>query len=308
LLLSFSIVSLSGCAFFGSTTYRPNPLTVLPDRVHLRNVPFHAQAALQCGPAALAMALGYSGRDVQPEMLAQQVYTPGRKGSLQSAVIGATRRNARLAYPIQGLDCLLAALAAGRPVIVLQNLGLSWIPRWHYAVAVGYDLNEQQIILHTGDMRDRRVGLAIFTRTWRRADQWGLQVLVPGEMPACSEESAYLQAALGLQQAGQTDAALAAFSAGAEHWPGSSAAQMAFGNALYAGGDFSGAIRAFEQAGQRAPADGAAFNNLAHVLAETGALEAAESAAQHAVDLGGPHHAIYRQTLEEIRQRRQGRQ
>ena len=32
--------------------------------------------------------------------------------------------------------------AGALTLLVLQNLGLSWLPRWHYAVVVGYDLAE----------------------------------------------------------------------------------------------------------------------------------------------------------------------
>ncbi|MBI5895427.1 MAG: PA2778 family cysteine peptidase, partial [Desulfobacterales bacterium] len=236
---------------------------------------------------------------------AAQVYTPGREGSLQPELVTAARRHGRLAYPIQGLDCLLEAVAAGRPVVVLQNLGLSWLPRWHYAVVVGYDLKQSQIILHTGKNADRTVGLATFDRTWRRAERWGLLVLPAGDLPVCAREAPYLQASLGLQQAGRLPEATRAFETAVQHWPASPAAHMAWGNALYAGGDAAAAAEAFAQATRIDPADGDAFNNLAHVLAELGAMEAAEAAALRAVEIGGPQTALYRQTLEEIRRRKQ---
>jgi hypothetical protein len=44
-----------------------------------------------------------------------------------------------------------------------------------------------------------------------------------------------------------------------------------------------------------------AFNNLAHVLAEQGRLQEALTAAQRAVDLGGPFIDTFRQTLEEVK-------
>ena len=91
-------------------------------------VPFCAQTGYQCGSAALAMVLQYSGVPATARELQAAVYTPGRKGSLQSGIVTAARRHGRLAYPIQGLDCLLREVAAGNPVIVLQNLGLQWIP------------------------------------------------------------------------------------------------------------------------------------------------------------------------------------
>lgn len=294
---------LAGCALTGQSVDRPLPDHV-PPQAHLTTIPFYAQAALQCGPAALAMALQSSGVNIQPDDLRAQVYTPGREGSLQPELISAARRHRRLAYPIQGLQCLLEAVAAGRPVIVLQNLGLSWLPRWHYAVVVGYDLSRSQVILHTGKHADRTVGLATFDRTWRRADQWGLLVLPPGELPVCAEEPPYLQAALGLQQAGHAQEASQAFAAAVGQWPASAPALMAWGNALYASGDPRAAADAFQRAAFIDPDNGPAFNNLAHILAEQGSLEAAEAAARRAVALGGPQITLYRQTLEEIQNKK----
>ena len=45
---------------------------------------------------------------------------------------------------------------------------------------------------------------------------------------------------------------------------------MGLGNSRYAIGDLTGAERAFRQAIETNPQNGAAFNNLAHVLAEQG--------------------------------------
>ena len=45
---------------------------------------------------------------------------------------------------------LLQEVAAGHPVIVLQNLGLEWIPVWHYSVVIGYDLSRGQLVLRSG--------------------------------------------------------------------------------------------------------------------------------------------------------------
>lgn len=293
---------LSGCAAGGRLLDGPPPAGV-PRSSHLSDVPFFAQQALQCGPAALAMVLRHGGVAVTPEDLTPELYTPARQGSLQSELITGARRHRRLAFPIRGLDCLLVAVAHGQPVIVLQNLGLGWWPRWHYAVVVGYDLSRGLMVMHTGKTAHREVGLKTFLRTWQRADQWGLLVLKPGRMPVCAGEHDYLQAALGLQQAGQMTETVAAFDAATRRWPHSAAAWMALGNARYARGDVDAALSAFERAVPLASDNGDPLNNMAHILAERGDFQAAESAARKAVRLGGPHAATYRQTLEEIRQK-----
>ena len=105
----------------------------VPNQFEINDVPFFPQTAYQCGPAALSMALVWSGTQVKPETVAPEVFTPSLKGSLQSALIGAVRRHGRVAYPIATIDALVKELASGHPVIILQNLGLSWFPIWHYS-------------------------------------------------------------------------------------------------------------------------------------------------------------------------------
>jgi tetratricopeptide (TPR) repeat protein len=306
LLIVLLIFQLAGCAFI-----RSGPVIQAPGAAPLKAtvdaVPFYAQKKYQCGPAALAMVLQWSGIPITPDDLVPAVYTPGRKGSLQLELISAARRHDRLAYSIQGISCLIREVAAGRPVVVLQNLGLSWLPRWHYAVVIGYDLNSQFIVLHTGDRAARQVGLRTFLKTWQRADQWGLSILPPGRMPVCAEESAYLKAVLGLQQAGQSKSAKEAFSAAVDRWPDSAQAYLALGNALYEDGSLQEAIQALSHAVQIEPANGPALNNLAHLLAESGDLKSAEVMARRAIAIGGAYQEVYRRTLEEISLKRSTR-
>lgn len=297
------VLLLSGCAFFPS-----GPLTSdypqLPPRVEIPGVPFFAQEEYQCGPASLAMVLQWSGVRVIPSDLIPQVYTPERKGSLQGNIIGAVRRHKRLAYEIYGRDCLVREVSAGHPVLVLQNLGIKWIPRWHYAVVVGYDLENGQVILHSGRNAHRRVGFRTFENTWKRAKNWGLVALPPDQMPACVDELPFLKAAQGLQQAGALSEAVTAYQNAARRWPHSSQAYFALGNALYASQQLAEAAAAFGRACEVDPANGPAFNNLAHVLSLLGRWEEAEIAARQAVALGGPHIELFKQTLEDILRKR----
>ncbi len=74
---------------------RAQPAPETPREVELGAVPFFAQEDYQCGPAALAMVLGYSGLAVRPEDLMAQVYAPARQGSLPPAMLSAARRHGR---------------------------------------------------------------------------------------------------------------------------------------------------------------------------------------------------------------------
>jgi hypothetical protein len=301
LCLIAGLLCLSGCAFSAAGPKASDYPQASP-RVEIPGVPFFAQEAYQCGPAALAMVLQWGGSHTTPSELTPQVYIPERKGSLQSNIIGAARRHRRLAYEIYGWDCLVRELSAGHPVLVLQNLGIKWLPRWHYAVVLGYDLENGYVILHSGVDASRQVGFRAFEQTWRRAGNWGLVVLPVDRMPICAEEQSFLKAVFGLQQAGALAESVVAFQNAARYWPQSSQAHIALGNALYASGDLAEAAAAFSRACEVDPTNGPAFNNLAHVLSLLGRWEEAETAARRAVALGGPHLDLFRKTLEEILQ------
>jgi tetratricopeptide (TPR) repeat protein len=272
----------------------------LPARAAVASVPFHPQTENHCGPAALAMVLGWSGVAARPEELATQVLTPGREGSLGHDLVAAARRADRLAIPVHELDALLAELAAGHPVLVLQNLGLGWYPQWHYAVAIGYDLEAGTLTLHSGEEQGEVVPLTTFAHTWQRAEQWALAVLPPDRLPATADAMTVLHAAAGLEQAGRYEAAVAAYAATLGRWPDSLVALIGLGNARYAAGQLAAAEAAFRTAVSVHPKDAAAWNNLAHVLADKGELTEALAAAKRAVDLGGNDAPVYRTTLEAI--------
>jgi Tetratricopeptide repeat/Peptidase_C39 like family len=293
------LAMLAGCATPEVAALRSDAHG-LPPRAEVAGVPFHPQQEQYCGPAALATVLGWSGLPARQDVLAGEVFTPGREGTLGHDLIGAARRHGRLAVPVTDLPSLLGELAAGHPVMVLQNLGLDWYPQWHFAVAVGYDLSTNELALRSGEERRHLVHLDIFTRTWARADQWALVVLPPDQLPATSDQTAVLSAASGLERGGRFDEAALAYDAILRRWPDSLGALIGRGNARYAAHDLDGAEAAYRAALERHPGTAAAWNNLADVLAARGDRAEALIAARRAVDLGGAHAELYRRTLAEI--------
>jgi len=250
----------------------------LPESIELQDTPFYPQADYQCGPAALATVLTDSGVVIAPQQLVDQVYIPGRRGSLQVELLAAARRSGRLPYVIEPqLGALLPELAVGRPVLVLQNLGLSFAPAWHYAVVIGYDTDRGELILRSGTTRRRPVPVAKFLRSWQASQYWAVVVLRPGELPVAASRTKYLQAAAALESAGQPEAALAAYRAATERWPGSSGAWFALANAYYAAGGLAAAERSYRVALDRSPADAAALNNLSQLLLNQGRCAEAQA-------------------------------
>jgi hypothetical protein len=298
-VLILLVCSLSGCSLFSKQAVPWPPSDPRP--TVLVDVPFSPQEAYQCGPAVLSMALSWSGMAIQPSALVKQVYSPARKGSLQAALIAGVRRHGRIAYPLNTTGALLAELAAGHPVIVLMNLGFSWIPKWHYALVVGYDRQKEEIILHSGKTAFERLSLRTFKNLWSRSKKWGLLVLPPSQLPVKARATAWLNAVVGLERTGKIGAALTAYEAGLKRWPESFGLWMGLGNNRYAKGDLSGAATAFQRAASLKPESGMAFNNLAHVLYLLGKRREALAAAHKAVTLGGPLLETFRQTLAEIK-------
>ena len=291
---------LAGCATF-EPGMRPQAFTDLPERVDIPHVPFHAQEDYQCGPAALSMALNWSGIAVMPDELVSQVYVPAKKGTLQVEMVGAARRYGRLAYTIDGLEALLMELSAGHPVIVLQNLTFNWAPTWHYALVVGYDRKSGAVIMNSGKIQRYFSDWTVFINTWERGLFWGLLVLPPGSLPESASEASYLESVLGLEQVENWTAAYSAYAAALERWPDSLGALMGEGNSLYALGDLTGAEKAFRRASTVAPGNGATHNNLAHVLAEQGRYEAALESVDRAIQAGGRQRPVFEQTRKEIK-------
>jgi tetratricopeptide (TPR) repeat protein len=277
----------------------------LAPRAELKQVPFFPQEDYFCGPAALAMAFNAAGLKVSPEELIDQVYLPGRKGSLQVEMLAATRRHGLVAYELEPqLTDMLREIAAGTPAIVLENYGpFSWYPVWHYSVVVGYDLDTLEVIRRSGIRQRRPTPLPIFEKIWKLENYWAMVAAPPDRVPVTATEPRYAGAVIALEKSGQIKNAQIAYGALLKRWPDSLAGQMGRGNTSYSLHDLETAESSFRQATQSHPDAVAAFNNLAEVLAERNKFKEALAAAEHAVSLGGPMLPQAQATLDEIRQK-----
>jgi len=280
---------LSGCAtWLDAGTAQTQQLLAappanLPRRALLDATPFHPQTALQCGPAALATLLGAAGRPVTPEALTPEVFLPGRGGSLQIEMLGATRRHDAVSTVLPPrLDALLQEVAAGHPVGVMLNLGLSVAPLWHFAVVVGFDLDRQEVLLRSGETRELHLPLRTFERTWARAQHWAFVALPPEAVPATATLAAVRDGRIGFERAAPPARAVVAWQSAWARWPGDVVIGMGLGNSQVAAGDTPAALRTFAQLAE-ATDSAAAWNNLASLRLQTGDLPGARHAAQQAV-------------------------
>ncbi len=295
------LLVLGGCATTPQTRVFLETPPPFSRHIKLHEVPFFAQDEYQCGPATLAMALHSAGQQISPEQLRAEVYLPGRQGSLQIEMLASPRRHGIVSYQLAPrLDDLLSEVAAGTPVIVLQNLGLSWFPVWHYALVIGYDLDREEIILRSGREQRQVLPLSTFERTWARGEHWAMVVMPNGTIPLSAEEQAFVSAVSALEKSGHDAQARNSYAAVLQRWPTNLKAQMGLGNTAYHLKDFVQAESVFRQALKAHPESVAVLNNLAQVLADLGRDDEALMLARRAVDLGGPLNDAARETLSEI--------
>jgi|JI10StandDraft_1071094.scaffolds.fasta_scaffold08078_9 tetratricopeptide (TPR) repeat protein len=265
--ITFSILS-TGCATRAPAQESLLKSLSLPSSYTIPNVEFVDQANDFCGPAAVTMALRWNGIDADVERVADKVFTPGLAGSLPIDVISANRRYGMLAIPVNNLESLLTEIAANNPVIVFQNLTLSWAPQWHYALVVGYNLTEKKIILHSGHQPYMNVDISDFEYTWKLADNWGLVVLAPDKLSASATEMDHVKAAVVLEQMKKSDDAAASYQRILEKWPNNLVALIGAANGAYRNGNRREAVRLLKHAVTVHPESVAAKNNLTIAMSE----------------------------------------
>lgn len=299
-------VLLGGCVSMPqSEALQASAPAGLAPRAELTGVPFHQQDDFLCGPASLAMVFGAAGVPASVEALTPLVYLPGRQGSLQAEMLGATRRNGLVAHTLAPrLESLLREIAAGTPAVALLNFGSRFLPLWHYAVVVGYDLEAREIVLRSGSSERKAVPLGLFEFLWQDAGHWAMLALAPGRVPATATEAEFAASVAALERTGQRAQARESYRALLGRWPASHVGLVGLGNVEYALGDLGAAERAFRRAAEAHPGSAPALNNLAHVLAALGRLGEAEAVVRRAVALGGPTQVQAQKTLEEILARR----
>lgn len=275
-----------GCA---SSTPQSNQVLAdfkdLPPQAMVENVPFFLQTEGHCGPATLAMALNHAEVEVGVDEIAQSAFSPESNGSYQMDMISAVRRKKALALPLAGMRNLLAEVANGNPVIVFENLGVDWLPQWHYATVFGYDLKKAQIHLHSGAEKNKVWDIRKFERSWKLGNYWGLVVLPPGKLAKTVSEKEHLRAAAALEKLGHLDEAEKSYQAMAKRWKNSHMPLIGLGNIAFLKGRFPEAQSFYLKASKMKSDLPFIWHNLALSYQKTGARKKAEESAAKAAQL-----------------------
>jgi tetratricopeptide (TPR) repeat protein len=289
----FICTVLSGCSPLPLDPLQNDWPADLPQSMVLKNIPFVAQRDHECGPAALAMVLQAAGVNAPLQQLVEQVYLPGRKGSLQVEMLAASRRHGMLAYPLQPqLEAVLREVAAGHPVLVFQNLSLPVYPVWHYAVVIGFDSHRRTVLLHSGVTPLLEMPFFTFEQTWARGSRWSMVVLAPHHLPATAKVDAMAHSIAALERVHPL-AAQTAYATALQKWPSEPALLLGAGNAAYAQRNLPAAASAYHEAVKQHPGFADGWNNLAQVLLEQDQRKDAAQAIAKAIALGGPRLPTY---------------
>ena len=302
---SLFLALLAGCAQLVPQTVglRTGWPDGVPETVELTTVPFFPQVDYQCGPAALATALSYSGVPITPDALVSQVFLPSRQGSLQIEMVAAPRRHQRITYTLAPrYTDLLREVAAGNPVIVLQDVGLMFT-QWHYAVVNGFDYPSGTIWLRSGTNPREAMPFTAFERTWMKGGYWAMVVAPPDRIPVTATEDGWMTAVLAMARVDKGDAATKAYAAALKRWPDNLPAAIGLANQHHDKGELADAAAVLREAQRRHPQSVIVANNLAQTLSDQGRQTEALAQIEQVSDPQGPFAAEVRATRQLILQR-----
>lgn len=286
ILLLVTFLLLGGCATSTRQTDALVKSKALRDaKTKISSVPFIKQKKNHCGPATMAMVMKHAGKSVTLAELNSQMMTYELEGTFQSEMIGAARRQGMMVLKIKDMRSMLKEISAGNPVIVFQNLGFSWSPQWHFAVALGHDLRGPDIILHSGKDKFLKQDMRLFERSWLLGGSWGIVVLNPHELSVTATEHSHLEAAAILESIGKLPEAQSAYKAIIQKWPRSLGALIGLGNVSYTRNNLKESLGYLSKAVEWHPQSFIAWNNLATVQQELGMKKKAKISTEKAISL-----------------------
>jgi hypothetical protein len=304
-LAAGALAALAGCAQLVPQTValRTGWPQGVPEHAVIDKVPFFPQEDYQCGPAARATALNFSGVNATPEALVSQVYLPSRHGSLQVEMFAAPRRWGRVPYLLSSrYTDLLREVAAGNPVVVLQEVGQVFT-QWHYAVVFGFDYPSGTIYLRSGTTEKQEMPFTYFERTWMKSGYWSMVVTPPDRIPATATEEGWVNAANAVARTGDDVTALRAYQTAIARWPDNLPAAIGLANQFHARGQFADAAAVLRRALEKHPQSLIVINNLAQTLSDQGRNAEALAQIDKAKDPDGPFAAEVKSTRQMILQR-----
>ena len=160
-----------------------DPTKPPPPPAHsIAEVPLVERNTNWCGPAALAAVLRYHGEEIAAADIADEIYLPHYRGSLNLDLLIFARKRGFDVWANEGsADAIRRAIARDRPVICMVRRGNVVARRNHYVVVRGYDSERKVWLLDSGNGREEIFTEADFEREWAECGHWML--VVEGKKP-----------------------------------------------------------------------------------------------------------------------------
>ncbi len=153
------------------------PEPALPPAYHIAGVPLSENHPNWCGPDALAAVLRYFGDTVTVKEIAEDIYRPRYRGSINLDLLVYARRRGYTGEAGAGTALALEqALARDHPVICLIREHGLMASSNHYVILRGYDVKAQVWYVDGGDGREYRASMRAFEEHWKACDRWMLTV------------------------------------------------------------------------------------------------------------------------------------
>lgn len=275
------IFSFSSCVGSGHEELREGVSKIRPAFKKLPIV-FYQQDAQQCGPTSLYTILQFGGKPSSLETVKNYTLSPYADGAHKSHLIAAARRHGLAAYKVE-LSQAYHLVAKGHPVLVFQNLGLSWYPVWHFSVFVGYSIPENIVFLHDGYTAFSSVTDKEFFGSWKRGGSWSYLFTTPGYLPQFASLESALENVQIFERLGQSSDAIELLRALEKKWPRNPKVLAALAEVYYEQKEYVKAKVTLERAILFNPKLIGLYLNLAMVLSEIGDIDQAEALKHKAI-------------------------
>ncbi len=249
------------------------------------DVPLIAQKENHCGPASLAMVMQFHGIKKSPDEIAKGLFHEKLKGSFFPEMKARARDEGMVVIEVNDMEDAFKELTAGNPVIILQNNGFAFFPRWHFSVLTGFDLKGPDVFLHDGSKETETDDMRFFERSFVLGGKRSLVILPPGKLSVTGTEMNHLESATFLETLNKKDEALKSYQAILTKWPESLLARIGSSNVLYFLERKKEAQLELEAAVIAHPDSSFAWHNLAIIQGETGNKEVAKISAKKALSL-----------------------
>ncbi len=149
----------------------------LPVAHRIAGVPLVERNENWCGPAALAAVLRYHGEETEAKEIAEAIYLPGFRGSLNLDLLVFARTRGYEARAEAGTGPRLReAIARDRPVICMVTRRNPVLSRNHMVVVRGYDRGQAVLFIDGGEGSEQTVRTTDFEAEWAESGRWMLVV------------------------------------------------------------------------------------------------------------------------------------